>query len=167
MFLARLARLRVPLGFALAVVVFLLARPTRDSLLWGAIVAALGEAMRFWAAGHLEKGREVTSSGPYRWVRHPLYLGSAIIGIGLAVACASWVVAAIIAAYLVATFTAAIRTEERDLRARFGDAYDTYCEGGSTMTRAFSAARALRNREHRAAAGLALGLLLLWGRTLL
>jgi len=54
MFLARLARLRVPLGFALAVVVFLLARPTRDSLLWGAIVAALGEAMRFWAAGHLE-----------------------------------------------------------------------------------------------------------------
>ena len=39
-----------------------------------------GEALRIWAAGHLEKGREVTASGPYRWTRHPLYLGSTIIG---------------------------------------------------------------------------------------
>jgi protein-S-isoprenylcysteine O-methyltransferase Ste14 len=155
-----LARLRVPLGFAFAVLVFLLARPTRDSLLWGALVAVAGEAVRFWAAGHLEKGREVTSSGPYRWTRHPLYLGSAIIGIGVAVACASWIVAAIIAVYLGATLAAAVRMEERYLRAKFGDAYDAYC-GGATMKRAFSAARALRNREHRAVGGLALGLLLL------
>lgn len=160
-----LARFRVPLGFAFAVIVFLLARPTPDSLLWGGIVAAAGEAARVWAAGHLEKGSEVTSSGPYRWTRHPLYVGSAIIGIGLAVACRSWIVAIIIAAYLAATLTAAIVTEERHLRAKFGEAYDAYC-AGTTRTRAFSAARALRNREHRAIGGLALGLLLLAARML-
>jgi Phospholipid methyltransferase len=156
----RLARLRVPLGFAFALAVFLLARPTRDSLLYGAIVALAGEAVRFWAAGHLEKGREVTSSGPYRWTRHPLYVGSTIIGIGLAIACASWIVALIVASYLALTLTAAVRTEERDLRAKFGGAYDAYC-GGATIARAFSAGRALRNREHRTVGGVALGLVLL------
>ncbi|MGE5361373.1 MAG: hypothetical protein ACM3NQ_20340, partial [Bacteroidales bacterium] len=69
----RLARLRVPLGFAFGVFVFLLARPTPTTLAWGLGVSAIGEAIRLWAAGHVEKGREVTSSGPYRWTRHPLY----------------------------------------------------------------------------------------------
>ncbi len=161
-----LARLRVPLGFAFAVFVFLGARPTRQSLLWGALVAAIGEALRFWAAGHWEKGSEVTSSGPDRCTRHPLYVGSTIIGIGLAVACHSWIVATIIAAYLVVTLTAAVVSEERELRAKFGPAYDAYCEG-ATVRRAFSAARAIRNREHRAVGGLALGMLLLAARMLL
>ena len=49
-------------------------------------VALAGEAIRFWAAGHLNKSREVTRSGPYRFVAHPLYLGSSVIGAGLAIA---------------------------------------------------------------------------------
>jgi len=158
--LARLARLRVPLGFAFAVVVFLAARPTRTSLIVGAMVAAVGEAIRFWAAGHVEKDREVTSSGPYRWTRHPLYAGSAVIGLGLAIACHNWIAAAIVALYLSATLTAAIRTEEAWLRATFGAEYAAYCEG-HTVAREFRVARALRNREHRAIGGLALSLLLL------
>ncbi len=158
--LSRLARLRVPLGFALAVIVVLLARPTPRSLLGGAIIAVVGEAVRVWAAGHLEKGREVTSSGPYRWTRPPLYAGSAIIGAGLAIACNNWIDAAIVVAYLVATLTAAIRTEEAFLRAKFGDAYDAYCRG-ATVARPFTLARAVRNREHRSIGGLALGFVLL------
>ncbi len=158
--LARLARLRVPLGFGFAIVVFLLARPTRASLAWGAALALLGEAVRVWAAGHLEKGSEVTSSGPYRWTRHPLYAGSTIVGAGLAVASASWIVAAIVAAYLAVTLTAAVRTEEAFLRAKFGPAYDEYCRG-ATVSRRFSLSRAVRNREYRAFGGVVLGLALL------
>ena len=157
---ARLARLRVPLGFAFAVIVFLAARPTRASMIWGALIAGAGEVIRWWAAGHLEKGREVTSSGPYRWTRHPLYVGSAIIGIGLAVACRSWIAAAITIFYLAATLGAAARTEEAWLRETFGPAYDAYCQG-RTVVRRFSVVRAIRNREHRAIAGLAIGLALL------
>lgn len=157
-----LARRRVPLGFLAAALVLLLARPTPASMLLGGAVAALGEAIRVWAAGHLEKSREVTTSGPYRWTRHPLYVGSSVIGLGLAVAAASPVVAILVAAYLGATIASAIRTEEAFLRARFGQAYDAYADGAAPhVTRRFSVARALRNKEYRAVAGLLGGIALL------
>ena len=84
--LDRIARLRVPLGFACAVVAFWLARPSPASVLAGMSVAALGELIRLWAAGHIEKGREITRSGPYRFMRHPLYAGSAVMGVGFMIA---------------------------------------------------------------------------------
>src|SRR5206468_3622799 len=84
----RLARLRVPLGFVCGVVVLWLAQPTRESLVYGSGIAAIGEALRVWAAGHLNKSQEVTSSGPYRWTAHPLYVGSSVLGVGLAIASA-------------------------------------------------------------------------------
>src|SRR5688572_26699495 len=90
---ARLARLRVPLGYAVAVLAVWLADPTARSRAAGAAVASVGEALRIWAAGHLEKGREVTASGPYAYTRHPLYAGSTILGAGFAIASASVVVA--------------------------------------------------------------------------
>src|SRR5688572_25760170 len=114
-----LARLRVPLGFASAVAAFWLARPSLRSLLTGIVIAVAGEGLRVWAAGHIEKGREVTRSGPYRWVRHPLYLGSAIMAAGFVVAARDLVVAAVVAAYMVITLLAAIRTEEATLDDRF------------------------------------------------
>ena len=48
----------------------------------GGAIATAGELLRIWAAGHIEKGREITRSGPYGFVRHPLYLGSTGIGLG-------------------------------------------------------------------------------------
>lgn len=159
---AALARRRVALGFLLAAVVLYLAQPTPASLAIGAAVAALGESLRIWAAGHVEKSREVTRSGPYRLTRHPLYLGSSIIGAGMAIAAASWIVAAVIAAYLGATITAAIRSEEAHLRVKFGGAYDAYAAKiAPPMVRSFSVARALANREHHAVAGLLAALALL------
>src|SRR5512146_1185990 len=104
---ARLARVRVPLGFVAGIVALWLAHPTWMSLALGAPLASLGEALRVWASGHLEKGREVTKSGPYRLTGHPLYLGSSIIGIGFAVAAHSLVVAGLAGVYLVATLGAA------------------------------------------------------------
>ena len=118
---ARLARLRVPLGFGAAAVAIVLARPDFSSLSWGMLVAVAGEAVRVWAAGHLEKGREVTCSGPYRFSRHPLYVGSTVMAAGIAIASASLWVAAVAVVYLGATLTAAIRTEEAFLRRQFGD----------------------------------------------
>ena len=52
-----------------------LAQPTWPFWRVGPAVALAGEVLRVWAAGHLEKSREVTSSGPYRFTRHPLYVG--------------------------------------------------------------------------------------------
>lgn len=154
--MTRIARLRVPLGFLFAGIVLWLADPTPRTLLAGAVIALAGEAIRIWAAGHLEKGREVTSSGPYALTRHPLYLGSSLIALGLAVASASAIVAAIVIGYMTLTLTAAIRTEEAHLTEKFGAAYPAYRAGQASVERRFSLERAMRNREYRAAAGVLL-----------
>jgi protein-S-isoprenylcysteine O-methyltransferase Ste14 len=153
-----LTRFRIALGFVLAVVVIGFARPEWSTWKAGAVIATVGELLRFWAAGHLEKSREVTSSGPYRFTRHPLYAGSTLIGIGVAIASASVIVAAIIGLYVVLTLSAARRSEEAHLREKFGEAYDAYVDRRATpMVRRFSLERALGNREHHAVAGLLAG----------
>jgi protein-S-isoprenylcysteine O-methyltransferase Ste14 len=157
--LRRIARLRVTMGFIFGVLAIWLARPTPTSLIAGATVAFVGEAIRVWAAGHLEKGREVTTSGPYRFTRHPLYLGSTLIGVGLGVASASPIVAVMVIVYLTVTLTAAVRTEEAHLTDKFGAAYPEYRAGRTdSVPRRFSLARAVRNREYRAVLGLLLDL---------
>ncbi len=165
---ALLARLRVALGWVFGVLVIVLAQPTPRSLGTGAAIAACGEAIRVWAAGHLNKAREVTSSGPYRFVGHPLYVGSTVIGVGVAVASASIPVAVLIAVYLSATVTAAIKSEEAFLRRTFGEQYELYRRGiearrasPGAARRRFSVQQAIANREYRAVIGLVIAMLLL------
>jgi protein-S-isoprenylcysteine O-methyltransferase Ste14 len=157
----KLARFRVALGFVLAPMVFWLAQPTRTTLVAGALVAVAGEAIRFWAAGHLHKSREVTASGPYRWFAHPLYLGSSVIGIGLAIASGRAAAAVLVVSYLAVALTVAAKSEEAFLRRSFGDQYDRYQRGAVDAERRFSLAQAMANREHRALIGLVLAVLLL------
>jgi len=128
----------------------------------GLVIAIVGEAVRVWAAGHLEKSREVTRSGPYRWTRHPLYAGSAIMALGIIVASRSASAAVLTTMYMTATLTAAIRAEEAYLDTAFGETYARYrSSSAEPMDRRFSIARAIRNREYRAAAGLVAGFALL------
>src|SRR5689334_24461774 len=115
-----LARRRVALGAVMAIAALVLARPTWNSWYAGLAVAVVGEAIRVWAAGHLEKSREVTQSGPYRWTRHPLYVGSSVMAAGIVIASRSLALAVLTAVYMVSTLTAAIRTEEAFLRRTFG-----------------------------------------------
>lgn len=156
----RLARWRVPLGFVFAAAVLGLAQPTGRTLAVGSVVALLGEALRIWAAGHLNKSREVTASGPYQWFAHPLYVGSSVMGVGLAVASGSVIVAMLIVVYLAVTIGAAISSEEAFLRGKFGQEYEQYRRGDAgprdlaAKTRPFSVQQALANREYRAVAGL-------------
>ena len=162
MLAAILARRRVPLGFIVAIAAVLLAEPTSESWRVGLLVAAIGEAIRVWAAGHLEKSREVTRSGPYRFLRHPLYAGSSLIAAGVVIASRSVILTALVTIYMVATIMAAIRSEEAYLTRAFGDTYDRYRRSDAEpMERRFSVARALRNREYRAVVGLLAGFAIL------
>ncbi len=157
-----LARYRVALGGLLAVITVWLARPTLRSIALGAGLVAAGLALRLWAAGHVEKSREVTTSGPYRYTRHPLYVGSTLLGLGIAIAANHWGLAIAVVVYLAATLGAAIRAEEAHLREKFGAAYDAYAERRTPPSpRRFSWARAWGNREHHAVAGALAGLSLL------
>jgi protein-S-isoprenylcysteine O-methyltransferase Ste14 len=153
----RLARLRVPLGFACAGLALLLARPIAGTWWAGLGVASIGELLRVWAAGHIEKGREITRSGPYRFMRHPLYAGSSLIAAGFVIASWSLPVALIAAVYLWITLRAAIHTEEARLDAQFDGAYSAYRAGlAAPSIRRFSLSRMFVNREYRAVIGLTL-----------
>ena len=150
-----LARLRVPLGFMVGTFAIWLARPTMSSLAMGLTVAIFGEVIRFWAAGHLEKGCGITTSGPYRWSCHPLYLGSAIIGVGFMIASAQLSAAVLVGVYLAVTLLAAVRIEQIGLRTTFGRDYVLYEKGiTNTVGRRFCVSRVLKNREQRAVMGL-------------
>jgi len=163
----RIARYRVRLGFPCAALALWLAQPSPRSLAAGAVVASGGELLRIWAAGHLVKGREVTASGPYRFSRHPLYLGSTLIGIGFAVASRRWIPALLVLGYMAITLTSAMSSEERHLTEKFGSAYPDYRDGrGPEISRRFSLARAVGNREHKAVLGLLAVLALLWWKLL-
>ena len=159
---ALLARFRVALGWVFAPLILIRAHPSAESIVVGTAVALAGEALRVWAAGHLNKAREITSSGPYRFFGHPLYVGSSVIGAGLAIAAANPIAAALIVFYLAVTLRAAIQNEEAFLRRTFGDQYNLYKQQRRVdRARRFSLHKAIENREHRALAGLFAALIIL------
>lgn len=143
-----IARARVALGFLVALVSFWLARPTWASLIWGGLIAALGEGLRLWASGHLRKGQEITCSGPYHFLRHPLYCGSLLIGFGFCVAAADMVAAVLVIGYLAVTLFVAVRLETATLREAFGQEFERYVQGISVAsTREFSGKLMVANGE--------------------
>ena len=165
---AFLVRRRVTLGFFAATAALLMAHPTWMTWTIGLMIACAGEVLRIWAAGHLDKSREVTRSGPYQWTRHPLYVGSSLIALGVVIAARSLVVALVAAAYVGITIPMAIRAEEAFLRRTFGATYDLYQRREAPpMARRFSLVNARRNREHRAVVGLIAGFAILAARLLL
>jgi protein-S-isoprenylcysteine O-methyltransferase Ste14 len=112
-------RIRVPLGFAFAVLYFWLARPTWRTLALGAVSIIPGLVIRALASGHVRKNEALATSGPYAYTRNPLYLGSLLVAIGFAVAARSlWVAAGLVAMFF-AIYVPVIRSEEAFLRERF------------------------------------------------
>ena len=112
-------RIRVPLGFAFAVLYFWLARPTWRFLALGAVLIVPGLLIRALASGHVRKNEALAMSGPYAYTRNPLYLGSLLIGLGFAVASRSWWVAVVLIVMFFAIYVPVIRGEEKFLREKF------------------------------------------------
>jgi protein-S-isoprenylcysteine O-methyltransferase Ste14 len=112
-------RVRVPLGFAFAVLYIWLARPTWRFIALGAVLIVPGLLIRALASGHVRKNEALATSGPYAYTRNPLYLGSLLMGIGFAVAARSWWIGVALVVMFFAIYLPVIRDEEAFLRAKF------------------------------------------------
>lgn len=120
-------RIRVPLGFAFAVLYFWLARPTWRSMALGMIALVPGLVTRALASGHVRKNEALATSGPYAYTRNPLYLGSLLIGIGFAVAARSWWVGVVLVVMFFIIYLPVIRDEEAFLRQTFPE-FEEYAQ---------------------------------------
>ena len=102
-------------------------------ILAGFAIALVGQAWRIYAAGVIYKNRKLASTGAYSLVRHPLYLGNFLILGGFTLACANiWVVALVVAFFLF-YYPAAIRYEDRKLEDIFGDEWREWSRGRPAM----------------------------------
>jgi protein-S-isoprenylcysteine O-methyltransferase Ste14 len=156
------ARVRVPLGFAVVIVFLAMARPSWRSLVAGATIAVLGLALRAWAAGHLAKYESLSTSGPFAYLRNPLYLGTLIVGAGFAVAGARPGIGLVLVAFFVMLYLPVIEEEENYLRQRF-PAYAEYERRVPRLWPRLARERSsdarfrfdlyLRNQEYQALAG--------------
>ena len=112
-------RIRVPLGFVFAAFYLWCARPTWASILVGALIALLGLIIRGLAAGQVKKDRELTTTGPYAYVRNPLYLGSILLGIGFTIASRETWILVFLIVYFVLIYVPVIQGEQSYLRSQF------------------------------------------------
>jgi protein-S-isoprenylcysteine O-methyltransferase Ste14 len=165
-------RLRVPCGFLLLVTFAVFSQPSRCSLSIGLPIAVCGLWFRGWAAGYLAKNRNLAVSGPYAYMRNPLYAGTLITAAGLAVASRSIVLTPVFAAVFLLVYLPAIELEEQHLRKIFPD-YATYAKRVNrfvpfmrrppSTAASFDAALYWKNEEYKAALGfLAAVAWLLW-----
>ncbi|HKG22822.1 MAG TPA: isoprenylcysteine carboxylmethyltransferase family protein [Blastocatellia bacterium] len=178
--LRRLAqRVRVPAGFLLVPLLLIVARPTFTSLVGGGLVALSGLAIRAWASGCLRKNEKLTTHGPYAHTRNPLYLGTFIMGTGIAIsASVPWFVLLFMALYLV-IYVPVMFAEAETMSDFFPEDYGDYSKEvpllvprltpyrarggrgakaapgprGASNTGSFDSALYLRHREYRAAVG--------------
>lgn len=116
------------------------AHTTERQLLIGIVLALLGLGIRFWAnayVGHVKVnftqrrpgeariGRLVTA-GPYAYVRHPLYLGSFLIGAGFCVIAGNPWLALTALVFFLTIYRQKMAQEEALLRDELGTAYLQY-----------------------------------------
>lgn len=146
-------------------------------MLCGVGIAICGLLLRGYAAGHLQKHKQLAISGPYAFTRNPLYLGSVLLAAGFSVASHSWISTLLLAAYLAIFYPVVILREQAELKRLYGAAFEEYASQvpafwprlSRTMAspERFSWQLYRQNREYEAAIGLAVAMIILCALVLL
>ena len=100
----------------------------------GLLVVLAGILFRIYSAGYLHGKHTVTEinadflccSGPYSYIRNPLYVGNFLIGTGICISFNEWYGYVIFFAYFVMIYSLIVPFEEQFLTEKFGDVYLEY-----------------------------------------
>jgi protein-S-isoprenylcysteine O-methyltransferase Ste14 len=110
-----------------AVFLFLYAQPVPAWFIPGAVVTLAGEWLRLWAAGHLRKNKQLTTTGPYAHVKNPLYIGTLLITVGYsAMAMNIWIMVAGFLWFFVYYAPYKKKQENEKLIGSFGEAWTAF-----------------------------------------
>ncbi len=118
------------LAGVVGVALFWLAKDRVLAAAWflpGAAIALVGEWLRLWAAGHLRKNKQLTTTGPYSYVKNPLYIGTLLITLGYsAMAMEKWIMVAGFVWFFIYYAPYKKKQENEKLIGSFGDAWKVY-----------------------------------------
>jgi protein-S-isoprenylcysteine O-methyltransferase Ste14 len=165
-------RHRRNIGIPLVVLALFLSRFDLKLIPPSVFLVTLGELIRIWAAGHLRKEEVLTTGGPYRFVRNPLYIGSFLIAIGFALVSNSIWVWIIVLLYFLLVYVPVVLYEEKILREKFPEYaqyaskvprfFPTFQPFSPTTT--FSLQQGINNKEYNAVLGIIVAYLLMFLR---
>jgi protein-S-isoprenylcysteine O-methyltransferase Ste14 len=132
------------------------------------VLIVLGLAVRTWAAGTLRKQRQLATTGPYAWVRHPLYFGSFLMMVGFGTLVHDPITLWVVAGPVAWIYWQAIKSEERKISGLFPAEWPSYagrvpCVLPLRIVKPqlgdWSFAQWLQNSEYQAVVGSAIALL--------
>ena len=119
---------RIPI-FIGGLLLVLFARPSQSGVIVGIVLVVLGEGVRIWAAGHLQKNETLTVTGPYAYVKNPLYVGTILITAGFCILGNNvYLLAAAMFAFCFHYIPYKKRVEGDRLKKIFGRPYEDYDE---------------------------------------
>lgn len=122
-------KMRLLLAWGSIPVLLYYANMSARSFQWGTVLVIVGELIRFWALGFVEKkGQKLAMSGPYAFVRNPLYVGNFFLGLGVVVIVSNWIILVLFLAGFLGIYAGTIRGEEKHLQGMFGKPYEDYCK---------------------------------------
>jgi len=123
-----IVKYRASVGLLCLIAVLIVARPNARSIFIGFLFILLGVFFRAWAAGYIDKNRELATEGPYALTRNPLYFGNFVLGLGIAIASNHRVGYLIFLVFFVSFFTFLILLERKRMKAKFGPVYEEWAK---------------------------------------
>lgn len=123
----------------LVLILLCFTKPFIPAIYYGLVLLVIGESIRIWAvryAGGRTRTRRVgapslVTSGPFAYVRNPLYLGNMLIYLGIVLIAGGqnmWLLFLITLVFFIIQYLLIVSLEQETLTKKFGDEYLEYCK---------------------------------------
>lgn len=119
-------KLRFAIFYPLGIFVAIFANSDDKSIMRGIWFIAFGLLLRIWANGYAVKSEKLTTSGPYAFARHPLYLGTIILTIGFIIMLKLHYIGIVFLLIMAIAYYRTIKQEEKMLEQKFKGLYIDY-----------------------------------------